>query len=93
MWVIAKIGVSQKIVQLLMMCRVGILDLILKNIKNWKNMRKINEKDYVNFTIAASGWSFTVHKLADAMHTWAGMKFGTFYGNKPDGTRAIIDSK
>lgn len=56
-------------------------------------MRKINENDYVNYTIAGSGWSFTVHKLADAMREWSGMKFGTFYGNKPDGTRAIIDTK
>jgi len=56
-------------------------------------MRKINEKDYVNFTIAGSGWSFTVHKLADAMREWDGMKFGTLYGNKPDGSRAILDTK
>ena len=50
-------------------------------------MRNIKEKDYVNFTIVGSGWSFTVHKLAQALREWEGMKFGTLYGNKPDGTR------
>ena len=40
-------------------------------------MRKINENDYVNY----------------AKKEWAGMKFGTLYGNKPDGTRAILDTK
>lgn len=57
------------------------------------DMRKINENDYVNYTIAGSGWSFTVHNFADAKREWAGMKFGTLYGNKPDGTRAILDTK
>lgn len=56
-------------------------------------MRKINENNYVNFTIEGSGWSFTVHKLPDALREWAGMKYGTLYGNKHDGTRAILDSK
>ena len=56
-------------------------------------MRKINENDYVNYTIAGSGWTFTVHNFADAKREWAGMKFGTLYWNKPDGTRAILDTK
>lgn len=56
-------------------------------------MRKINEKDYVSYTIVGSGWSFTVHTWEKAKSEWAGMKFGTLYGNKPDGTQAIIDNK
>lgn len=56
-------------------------------------MRKINEKDYVSFTIVGSGWSFTVYTWEKAKSEWAGMKFGTLYGNKPDGTQAIIDNK
>lgn len=57
------------------------------------DMRKINEKDYVNFTIVGSGWSFTVHTWEKAKSEWANMKFGTLYRNKADGTRAIIDNK
>lgn len=56
-------------------------------------MIKIKESDFVNFTIAGSGWSLTVHKLYDALREWDKMQSGTLYGNKPDGMRAIIDSK
>ena len=56
-------------------------------------MRKINENDYVNFTIAGNGWTVTVQKWDKARAEWANMNFGTLYGNRHDGTRAIIDSK
>ena len=55
-------------------------------------MRKINEKDYVSFTIS-KGWNLTVHKWKTALKEWNNVTSGTLYGNKPDGTRAIIDTK
>ena len=56
-------------------------------------MRKINENDYVSFTISGNGWNITFNTLKTALKEWANMTSGTLYGNKPDGTRAIIDSK
>lgn len=58
-------------------------------------MRKINENDYVNFTIAANGWTLTVFTFNNALREWNNIAGSgcTLYGNKPDGTRAIIDSK
>jgi len=56
-------------------------------------MRKINESDYVSFTITGTGWSFTVYTWEKSKAEWAGMKFGTLTGNKADGSAVIIDSK
>ena len=55
-------------------------------------MRKINEKDYVSFTIS-KGWNLTVHEWTTALKEWNNVTSGTLYGNKPDGTKAIIDTK
>lgn len=55
-------------------------------------MRKINENDYVSFTISR-GWNLTVNDWRTALKEWHNLTSGTLYGNKPDGTRAIIDSK
>ena len=58
-------------------------------------MRKINEKDYVDFTIVGQGWSVTVSTFKKALGEWNNITRAgcTLYGNKRDGTRAIIDSK
>lgn len=58
-------------------------------------MRKINENDYVDFTIAANGWTLTVSTFKNALREWNNIAGSgcTLYGNRPDGTRAIIDSK
>lgn len=56
-------------------------------------MRKINENDYVSFTIVGCGWQFNVYSWQKAKAEWHNMKYGTLYGNKADGTRAIIDAK
>ncbi len=57
-------------------------------------MRKINEKDYVDFTIAANGWTLTVSTFKNALREWNNAGSGcTLYGNRHNGTRAIIDSK
>ena len=55
-------------------------------------MRKINEKDYVSFTIS-KGWNLTVNEWKTALKEWNNINSGTLYGNKPDGTRSIIDFK
>lgn len=56
-------------------------------------MRKINENDYVNFTITGNGWTLTVSTLNKALREWNNLTSGMLYGNRPNGTRAIIDSK
>ena len=58
-------------------------------------MRKINENDYVDFTITGPGWSVTFSNFGKAVGEWTDItrEGYTLYGNKPDGTRAIIDSK
>ena len=55
-------------------------------------MRKIIESDYISFTISA-GWNLTVYDLGKAKKEFENIKAGTLYGNKADGTRAILDSK
>jgi len=57
-------------------------------------MRKINENDYVDFTIAGPFLSVTVSTFKKALGEWKNITRAgfTLYGNKPDGTRAIIDS-
>lgn len=57
-------------------------------------MRKINENDYVDFTIAGPGWSITLLSFKKALNEWKDIRQEgcTLYGNKPDGSRAIIDS-
>lgn len=54
-------------------------------------MRKINEKDYVAFTIAGNGWTVTFNDWKTALREWNNVKSGTLYGKKTDGSRAIID--
>ena len=58
-------------------------------------MRKINENNYVDFTIDANGWTLTVSTFRNALREWKNIQRPgcTLYGNKPDGTRAILDSK
>ena len=58
-------------------------------------MRKINENDYVDFTIAGNGWTLTVSPFNKALREWNNIAGSgcTLYGNRPNGTRAIIDSK
>lgn len=57
-------------------------------------MRKINENDYVDFTIAGNGWTLTVSTFKNALREWNNIDGSgcTLYGNRPNGTRAIIDS-
>lgn len=58
-------------------------------------MRKINENDYISFTIhiAKNGCNITLNTLKSALKEWNNIGAGTLYANRPNGTRAIIDSK
>lgn len=58
-------------------------------------MRKINENDYTSFTIhiTRNGCNITLHTFKSALKEWNHIGAGILYGNKADGTRAIIDSK
>lgn len=56
-------------------------------------MRKINENDFVDYTIIWNNNTFTVSKLSDALKKWKDFAHGTLYGNKPNGQRAVIDSR
>ena len=55
-------------------------------------MRKINEYEYDSFTIS-NGWNLTLYSWQKALREWNNMNAGILYGNKKDGSRAIIDSK
>lgn len=58
-------------------------------------MRKINENDYISFTIhiEKNGCNITLNTLKSALKEWNNISAGTLFGNKKDGTSAIIDSK
>lgn len=56
-------------------------------------MRKIDETQFDNYTIAGNGWTYTVSSLQKAVTDFKEMQSGILYGNKPDGSRAILDSK
>lgn len=57
-------------------------------------MRRINEQDFISYSIEAQGWGITFLSFDKAKREWAGLeRSATLYGNKPDGTRAIIDTK
>ena len=56
-------------------------------------MRKIDESKYISYTIVGDGWQFTIYTWEKARSEWAGMKYGTLYGNKHDGSAVTIDCK
>ena len=55
-------------------------------------MKKINEADFVSFTIE-KGWSLTMFSIGAAVREFAQLSHGNLYGNKPDGSRELLDSK
>ena len=57
-------------------------------------MRKINENEFLNYTISGPGWNLTVSTFNKALREWNNVGKGCIlYGNKPSGNRAIIDEK
>ena len=60
---------------------------------NQTDMRKINENEFASFTISGNGWNLTVSTFQKALREWNNLTAGTLFGNRPNGTRAIIDTK
>ena len=56
-------------------------------------MRKINESDFMSYTIVGNGWTFNTATFSKAFKQWENFAHGTFYGNKPNGDKAVIDSR
>ena len=57
-------------------------------------MRKIDEKEFRDYTIAASGWSCTICGFGKAKQEFENLRVpATLYGNRFNGTKAIIDTK
>lgn len=57
-------------------------------------MRKINENMFVSYTISKPGITLTMYNLIAILMEWKNFGGGsTLYGNKPDGTKAILDTK
>ena len=57
-------------------------------------MQKINENEYVDFTITGNGWTLTVSTFKKALREWDNIAGSgcTLYGNKPNGTRTLIET-
>ena len=56
-------------------------------------MKKINENNYVSFTISGNGWNITVSSFKTALREWNNIPSGTLYGTKYNGDKTLIDSK
>lgn len=56
-------------------------------------MLKINEEDFLNYTIVGNGWSMTTAKFKTARKEWENIPHGQLVGNKHNGDKAIIDSR
>lgn len=58
-------------------------------------MKRVNEKHYSDYTIVAPGWTLTLSNFKNVLTEWTRLDRAgcTLYGNKPDGTRAILDTK
>lgn len=57
-------------------------------------MRKVNEDEFVSYTIARNGSKVTFFRLYDTLRVWRDYGAGSvLYGNKPNGEQAILDNK
>jgi hypothetical protein len=57
-------------------------------------MRKVNEDKFVSYTIVRNGSQVTFFRFLDVLRIWKDYGAGSIlYGNKPNGERAILDSK
>ena len=58
-------------------------------------MRKINENEFVNFTIKGNGWNMTMFSFKDILAQWSKLTGPglNLLGLKKNGDSAIIDSK
>lgn len=55
-------------------------------------MRKIDEKEFVSFTIM-NGCTLRVYSLRSAIKEFSGLAYGTLYGTKYNGEHVLIDKK
>lgn len=57
-------------------------------------MKRVEQKDFVNYTIIGSGWSVTISNFIKALEMYKVLSgAATFRGNKHDGSFAILDTK
>lgn len=57
-------------------------------------MRKINEHEFEDYTIAGNGWNLTLTTFQKALREWNNIQSSAnLYGNRKNGTRSIIDTK
>lgn len=55
---------------------------------------KVNENEFQNYTIVAIGWSYTLNRYSDAWREFNNLVCSaTLYGNRPDGTQAILANR
>lgn len=64
-----------------------------KQFKTYNTMQKVNENDFVSYTIKGAGWSVTLNTLRSALREWGNVGKGELRGNKPNGDYAILDTK
>lgn len=58
-------------------------------------MRPIKEEDFKDYTIKGNGWTITLNDMKKALGEWKTLQGSglVLYGNKHDGTQAILDTK
>lgn len=58
-------------------------------------MKQINEKEFISYTIRIerNGCNLTLFSLQNALREYNDIGGATLFGNRANGTRAILDSK
>lgn len=57
-------------------------------------MKKFNPTQFESYTIAGNGWNYNIDNKDNALKEWKKIQTSaTLYGNRPNGTRAILDTK
>lgn len=56
-------------------------------------MKRFDPNNFVDYTISGNGWNVTFSSALKALSEWKHIDKGTLYGNRYDGTRAVLDSR
>lgn len=56
-------------------------------------MKQFKPDDFVSFTVARNGWSFTLYSWEKMKTEWHNTPSGTLYGNKANGEREQLDAR
>ena len=57
-------------------------------------MKKFDPTQFESYTIAGNGWNYNIDNKDIALKEWKTIQVSaTLYGNRPNGTRAILDTK